>query len=178
MNDRNVAGEMTAAPAVHGSRSDERFEEMVRLVDRAKEEGETLGGQGGGDLAAPKPAPIRQLPGHIADQPLDRHRLLLAIEPEDARRAAGGEHVVGAGGVVAERDGAAGAQEDGAGRADPAEGHPGLGDQEQDVLGGVGFGEGQGRIQVGGDQERAAGLQGSLDHGGPRLTKKIASGGT
>src|ERR1700730_16365800 len=43
----------------------------------------------GDDLACAKAAELRQLAGHIADMPLDRNGLALAVESEDSRRSRG-----------------------------------------------------------------------------------------
>jgi hypothetical protein len=77
--------------------------------------------------------------------------------------------VVGAGGVIAERDGAQRAEEDRPRGADLRQGGPGVGDQEQEVLGGVALGERECLVEVV-RQEYGAGLgQRRLDDRGPGL---------
>src|SRR5690606_24804110 len=74
---------------------------------------------------------------------------------ERAGEAAGGEHVVGAGDVVAERDRAVRPEEHGAGGAHAFERGARLADQQQQVLGRVALGERERIVQRVGKQQRA-----------------------
>src|SRR5699024_3594378 len=73
----------------------------------------------------------------------------------EARAAAGGQHVVGAGGVVAQAHGAVGADEDRAGIGDAGGRGGGVGGLDLQVLGAVGVDHREALVEVGDEHDAA-----------------------